>query len=418
MRHNKGNPTRSKSPSNPLIVATGPTGFAGAGQILIQTLHELSRINCETVFVGAEIPYPMKSVRRGDIDVKLVTDVQSGAIGEGRAIRSQDILLSFSLAEKISTFVLDIPPEQHQQIVIWGTYLVPYGYAALLAKQMLKRLGLPCALWLTPTGSDIWEVGPQLYNVTRHLLFSPDVDSVFSYTESFSKEIIEKYSLNRLVESIFPMLDFERFHPVAEQARLAYRQTLGISESSFVICSHSNMRPVKHPDDVILVADAVAKELDRDVVLLMVGPEQKLEIEQTADNLLIMWPGIVADVERFLWVSDVELNLSSHDSFNLSLAEAMACGLPCISTNIVGIATEISKSKGGFLFEYSPRMRNTSIHSRYKDLIQQMLLLAKNDDLRQEVGTNASRHAFSVFNPNRILPKYTSMLASAGTPKT
>jgi glycosyltransferase involved in cell wall biosynthesis len=68
---------------------------------------------------------------------------------------------------------------------------------------------------------------------------------------------------------------------------------------------------------------------------------------------MVMWVGLQEDPRPFFWTADLAINTSLHDSFNLSLAESMACGLPILTTNTVGISELPGVSNAGLFFPVS-----------------------------------------------------------------
>ncbi len=394
-----------------LIIATGPSGFPGAGQILSQNLREFSRIGIEARFVAQSMPFLYRFVDPLGVAFEEAAPVASGAIGDQRAIQSQDVLLSFSIAEKIIDVAMALR-ERSVKVIIWGTYLVPFGFAALIAKDALFSYGMSADLWLTPAGSDVWQVGVQLPNVTKQLLDNPSVTHIITYTQKFANEILAKFGIAHHIETIYPMLDFSRFHPVSDEIKLAIRQELGIPMDAFVIISHSNMRPVKRPDDVISISSRVAESISRDVTLLMVGPKAETRPADPPSYLRVIRTGIVEHVERFIAASDAELNCSWHDSFNVSLAESMACGLPCVSTDVVGIGEEIAKADAGFLFPYEDLAESDRSTTRYSSAVEFLNELSRSEPLRTKLGKNASEHAAKAFAASTIMPKYMNLIHS------
>jgi glycosyltransferase involved in cell wall biosynthesis len=399
-----------------LVVAVGPNGFPGAGQIMAQTLRHLSKHGFCVAYVGEKLPFLFSFTDQLGVRFVQPPLVRSGAIGPGAAVPSVDVLQVFSLANAIVSVILDsTTPED--RVVIWGTYLFPYGYAALLASQTIRAYRRSAALWLTPTGSDVWELGPQLHHVATMLLRSVHVSRLITYTAAFAHEINEAFEVNRPFSSVYPILDFSRFSPPCVDARTSMRHRLGIARSAFVITSHSNMRPVKQPQAVLQLARCLALSVPRDIVLLMIGPEieaLRSSIE-CPSNLRVIWAGIQQHVEHWLHTSDVELNCSMHDSFNLSLAEAMACGLPCVSTDVVGIGPEILKCHGGFLFprrllddDALERTSNISTNPALRYLVSLVL----DETLRSQVGARACAHARCIFEPQRAIEEYVKFIDS------
>jgi glycosyltransferase involved in cell wall biosynthesis len=128
----------------------------------------------------------------------------------------------------------------------------------------------------------------------------------------------------------------------------------------------------------------------------------------------IRWIGVVDDVETYLIPSDLEINCSSDDSFNLSLAEAMACAVPCVSTDIVGVGKEILAAKAGVLFPYLLPREREGLY--YEDAVKAILEIAQNPKLGQAMGDAGAAHAAKVFSQNYLREQYLALLEGINTP--
>lgn len=392
------------------IIATGPHGFPGASQILCQSLRELQSCGCIATYVGAKEPFLFRTVGSAGVRVVIPPEITGSAIGPERAVATHDVLLICRLSQAIIEEALNIHKVAKGGIWIWGTYLFPYGVAALMAKRALSTMGHKTHLWVTPTGSDVWEIGTQLSALAGSLLADEAITRVLTYTASFASEIQDRFGITREIDSLYPILDQNRFKPVSGSEKMKMRAELGIKQSSFVISSHSNMRPVKRPLDVIAVAQKVAAESKREIVLLMIGPDDLISVPESlnAGAARVIWTGLVGRVESLLTASDIELNCSVHDSFNLSLAESMCCGLPCVSTDIVGIAPEIVSCGGGYLYSLARPSEGMQAAAEY------IAALASDEELREAVGRRAADHASRVFSRTRILQQFRlAMLADS-----
>lgn len=376
-----------------VIIACGPAGFAGAGRVMTNTLEALVGPKLRTTFVGPELPYNWhKRIPDGIEWWWPSTRLTSGAIGHGRAVHHQEVLFIAELAEALTKSAEKAAREEATP-VIWAHYLHPYGLAGEIALTRLRTMGVPASLWLTPAGSDVWELGKQLPNVTRGLLESDNVELIVTYTPGFSSEIAEDLRVHRPILTLTPSVE-ERFRWVTSNERAAARRYLGIADSEFVISSHSNMRPVKAPHSLVATCrkfahlPGVCKS-----TLLLAGPIFK--VERTVSRLTIRQLGVMRDVERLLAASDVEINLSWHDSFNLSLAEAMASGIPVISTDVVGIGSHITSAKAGVLVPTPHRDSQETWNDAATCALRRM---ATDISFRHELGSNGAVYSLRNFS--------------------
>ena len=396
-------------PSEVSLIATGPHGFPAAQQIMSGNLRALSEVGVRAFYIGSKQPFLLRFVH-SEVNCHILPDVVSAAVGTDAAMSSPDVLLAFRLACAAAELARS-ELAHGRSVVLWGTYLFPYAYSMLIAKELLGDASR-CRLWITPCGSEIWEIGPQLHAVTTHLLQSMKVTEVITYTDQFASEIKCRYGIERQIHAIPPYVDSSRFYPVGDEMRRQRRADANIPLDAFVISSHSNMRPVKRPEEVLSIAARVAASTSRRVVVLMIGPRRNLDCPQLQlPSLDVRWTGVVERVETPLSVADVELNCSAHDAFNLSLAEAMACGVPCVSSDIVGVADEIRACGAGFLYSKQDERNG------YQEAVNYILQLASDEGRRRLVGQRGKAHANAVFSRRRALEKLVPLLVDTSDAK-
>ena len=107
------------------------------------------------------------------------------------------------------------------------------------------------------------------------------------------------------------------------------------------ILSHvSNFRKVKRVEDVIRMFERVRKVLPSKLLMIGDGPERQ-NAEDVCRNLSICgdirFLGKQEQMDEILSIADLFVLPSQYESFGLSALEAMACGVPVISTNVGGI---------------------------------------------------------------------------------
>lgn len=135
-----------------------------------------------------------------------------------------------------------------------------------------------------------------------------------------------------------------------EQADIADRKTFKFNDSNRLLIMVAAFRREKDQDTVI----KVLKLLPQSYKLLLVGDGERRQILENLVNELnlssqVNFLGFRNDVISLLKMSDIAI-LSSHwEGFGLAAAEAMACGIPVIASDVSGLNNIVDN--GGLLFE-------------------------------------------------------------------
>ncbi|MFV0416528.1 MAG: glycosyltransferase family 4 protein [Chthoniobacterales bacterium] len=103
-------------------------------------------------------------------------------------------------------------------------------------------------------------------------------------------------------------------------------------------------------------------------------------------------------VQKFLGQSDVFFLCSLHEGLPVAALEALALGLPLVSTDIPGIRDVIENEKNGLLCK-----------STAEDLAAALQHLEKNPDLREKFSRTSLAHR-ERFKPDRIVSGYEELL--------
>jgi glycosyltransferase involved in cell wall biosynthesis len=145
-------------------------------------------------------------------------------------------------------------------------------------------------------------------------------------------------------------IDVRRFVPNPE-ARKQVRAELGIPEAAWVAGTVGRLSSEK---DQALLVRAMAPLLDerRHLVIVGDGPEANALdacIAQTLRGQYCRVTGARKDVERLLAAFDVFVLTSRTEGLPLVLLEAMATGLPVVSTAVGGIPDLIESGVNGYL---------------------------------------------------------------------
>ena len=146
-------------------------------------------------------------------------------------------------------------------------------------------------------------------------------------------------------------VDTLRFKPDVSK-RVAARQRLNIPMDAPVVGFVGRIEKQKRPKSIIeAFAKIVHHHSTAYLVMVGSGPLEKT-VRQMAEELglkdRVIFTGWQSKVEDFIPAFDVVLQLSNNEGFGTSTAEAMACGVPVVGTDVPGTRDILRKrSRGG-----------------------------------------------------------------------
>lgn len=343
-----------------VVFGTAPGNLFGAAKAHREYLAVLRELGARTYQVSTGPSFIAGGLHREGVICLTSPQIRADAYP------TSDVIEAFAVAERMAAVAQSFHASGSRVLLI-GTYLYPFCLAVAHAAALLHDRGVCPAAVLVPAGSDIWQVGYQLPGTTDLLLSSPSVSTRVTYSRRFADEINAMIGKRLPFWIIPPPIDVKRFRPCDASQKQVCRREIGLDEQDFVLINCSNMRPVKELGLTLTIATAVAEMTRRPVVLLLVGPVT----EHLVDRLR-MWSGVIVgsdapqevrcgslrvrlvglqrDPRPYFWSADLTVNTSLHDSFNISLAESMACGVPVLSTDVVGIAEVPGVTDAGLFF--------------------------------------------------------------------
>lgn len=248
-----------------------------------------------------------------------------------------DIALASKIAEVINSQNLDL---------LHVHYAIPHAVCAILAKQMS---GKDIKIVTTLHGTDITVLGYDL-SLTDAIRFGIEKsDAVTAVSNSLKSQTYELINPDKEIVPVYNFID-ERVYKIRDSSYL--REELGIKKNEKVVIHVSNFRPVKRVQDVVKTFAHIAEKMAAKLLLIGDGPEMRgvtKLVEQLNLKEKVLFLGKQESVEDLYSISDLMLLLSEKESFGLSALEAMACGVPCIGTDIGGIPEVIYDGETGFI---------------------------------------------------------------------
>ena len=228
-------------------------------------------------------------------------------------------------------------------------YAIPHASAAFMAKQILATQGILIPFVTTLHGTDITLVG-------RDPSFEPVItfcinqsDAVTAVSESLKADTLKHFDVKN---DIHVIPNFIRLNKSSEKNNYEEVRELYANKNERILCHISNFRKVKRVEDGIRIFAKVVKTRPSKLIFVGDGPE-RYHCEMLCRELslceYILFLGKVRDTSHVLNISDVFMLPSETESFGLAALEAMAVGVPVISSNTGGIPEVNLNGVSGFL---------------------------------------------------------------------
>ena len=195
---------------------------------------------------------------------------------------------------------------------------------------------------------------------------------------AISKQLIQYYSdspfiSRKKISLIINGIDLMRFKSIDSTM---LKKQLGFKSDDILIGMVANIRPEKNHKILISAFSEISRILTNSHLLLigldcMDGEVQRFALSmKNAERIHFLGPR--EDIPDILNILDVFCLPSVHEGLPLTILEAMACGVPIIGSDVMGINEVITDKTNGLLF---PDGDETVLAEKIKMII-------KNDSLR------------------------------------
>lgn len=273
-------------------------------------------------------------------------------------------------------------------------YAIPHASAAYMAKQILKKEGKHIPVITTLHGTDITLVG-------RDKTYAPVVafsinqsDAITAVSNNLRDETFKTFHIEKEIEVIYNFVDVQRF---SRKPIDAFRKVIA-PNGERILMHASNFRKVKRVQDVVKIFAEVRKEIPAKLLFVGDGPERS-----TAEDLArelgvcdeIRFVGKQEQMEDILAIADLFLLTSEYESFGLAALEAMAAGVPVISTNAGGLKEIITDGETGYMADVGD----------VASMSQNALMILKDDKILKGFKERAARYA-KQYDIGNIIPLY------------
>lgn len=199
-------------------------------------------------------------------------------------------------------------------------------------------------------------------------------------------DLLKKYFQRHDVRVIPNGVDTNYFSKQKRLARRsASRSRRSFGASDFVMLLIGNDWRTKGLPGVL---QAMAELPKMSLRLLVVGEDAQVSFQEMASRLGVAerctWERATSDVLDCYAAADLYVSPSREDSFGLPVAEAMACGLPVVTSAFAGISEMVHDGADGFVLRDPHDVES---------LVKLIRMLGEQQALRERVGTAAENQA-------------------------
>jgi len=177
------------------------------------------------------------------------------------------------------------------------------------------------------------------------------------------------------------------------------------TEKQKIITHISNFRKVKRIPDVIRIFNEVQKVMPAKLMLVGDGPEKE-PAEKLCDELgladKVIFFGNSSEINEILCFSDLFLLPSETESFGLAALEAMANGVPVISSNTGGLPEVNKEGYSGYLANVGD----------IETMAKRAISILEDDEILLKFKNNALKVA-QEFDIQNIVPVYERLYKKA-----
>lgn len=306
-----------------------------------------------------------------------------------------ELALSSKLVDMVKLYKIDL---------LHVHYAIPHAYAGYMAKQMLKAEGIKIPMVTTLHGTDITLVG-------NHPFYKPAVsfsinksDVVTSVSQNLKDETYKLFNIKKEIHVIPNFIELDK---IKIDSNIACHRSVMANANEKIITHISNFRKVKRIPDVIEIFNKIQQQIPSKLMMVGDGPEKEI-----AENLCqklgisdkVIFFGNSNEIDKILSYTDLFLLPSETESFGLAALEAMAWGVPVISSNSGGLPEVNFEGISGYLSDVG----NTD------EMAQNAIKILNDNTILAEFKENALSVA-KQFDIKNIVPLYEDLYKEAIT---
>jgi len=306
---------------------------------------------------------------------------------------------------------------QYELIFVSGYRII--GLAAVLAGKLFHK---PVVLKADSQGEmsgDFFQSGLRKLGISHKTLlfrwFLAFRNTILKKANAFSaispgmaSEWIASGISSEKIHSIPNSVDTSRFMPVEFSQKDLLRKKLNFPQNATIAIYTGRLVSYKGLP-LLLKVWAEIRHKHENILLLLAGTGG-LDIHNCEHELReyvkvhglenqVVFTGTVQNVPEYLQASDLFVFPTENDAFPSSIVEAMACGLPVVSTPVGAIKTIITDGKTGLLIQ----------PGNAEQLYQALDIILSNEEMACRLGKAACRSVQDLYSAEIVSKKYLTL---------
>lgn len=204
-------------------------------------------------------------------------------------------------------------------------------------------------------------------------------------------------------------VDTEQFRSAPREKRAELRRELGVAEDEGVIATACRLVPHKRIDLLIRAFHSVTARYPGARLWVLGEGEHRPALEAqaralpTADCIRFLGRVKPQQVVRYLQACDIFTLPSLREGLSCAVQEAMACGLPCVVTEVSGTQELIASGVSGIAIPPDDE----------RAVERALATLLADPELRERLGTAARRHVEASFSLSGTVDRFEAFYAAA-----
>ncbi len=289
--------------------------------------------------------------------------------------------------------------------LVHAHYAIPHATSAYLAREIIKEEVLSkkknnrnIKIITTLHGTDITLTGLEI-SFLPTMKFSIEKSDGVTAVSSFLKiKTQSQYNIDKDIRVIPNFINLDIYKKIDNKKTTCLKERIA-KHGEKILVHTSNFRPLKRVDDCIRIFKKINEKIPSKLLLIGDGPERSnceyLAKDLGVDNDVTFYGNQESFVE-ILSISDLFLMPSQSESFGLSALEAMACGVPVVSSNAGGLPELNHHGETGYIAEIGD----------VNKMAEYALNLLGDPNKYKIFSENALERAVTLFSSEKIVPQY------------